>query len=176
MPNAGQPNAGADKPAYVTQLELAYGAPSQAAFGSAVFFEHVQADDDLAAAALAKYRYFTGDLWDRYGEEAWMGPWKEVYARKAGARKDIGSELRGITDIDARISAPMILDVVQGADRACEALAAAYDDPAVTELRVFNLGDGGAMSGILVAGRRSAGGGAKGEGSNEAIFLVFLLD
>ena len=22
-----------------------------------------------------------GKLWDRYGEAAWMGPWKEVYAR-----------------------------------------------------------------------------------------------
>jgi hypothetical protein len=42
------------------------------------------------------------------------------------------------------------------------------DDPAVTELRVFNLGDGGAMSGILVAGRRA--------GTADATFLVFLLD
>ena len=31
----------------------------------------------------------------------------------------------------------------------------AFDDPSVTELLVYNLGDGGAMSGILVAGRRS---------------------
>ncbi len=168
MPNTTNPNPGADKPAYVTQLESAYGAPSQAAFGSAVFFGRLQVPDDLAAAALAKYRHFTGDLWERYGEKAWMGPWKEVYARKTGAQHDVAAELRGITDPDARISAPMILDVVQGADRACEALAAAYDDPAVTELRVFNLGDGGAMSGILVAGRRSETG--------EAVFLVFLLD
>jgi hypothetical protein len=38
----------------------------------------------------------------------------------------------------------------------------------VTELRAFNLGDGGAMSGLLVAGRRSLGG--------ESTFLVFLMD
>jgi hypothetical protein len=38
----------------------------------------------------------------------------------------------------------------------------------VSELRVFNLGDGAAMAGLLVAGRRGATG--------EATFLVFLLD
>jgi Asp/Glu/hydantoin racemase len=78
------------------------------------------------------------------------------------------AELRGITDVDARNSAPMILDVVQDAEQAKAALAAAFDDPAVSDLRVFNLGDGGAMSGILVAGRRAA--------AADATFLVFLLD
>ena len=85
------------------------------------------------------------------------------------AKRDIVAELRGITDQDARSSAPMILDNVdrrrRGAARA--ALAAAFDDPAVTELRVFSLGDGAAMAGILVAGRRD---------NSEATSLVFLLD
>ena len=159
---------GSEKPAYVAGLEASYGPPSQAGFGSAVFYEPLAADDSLTDAALAKYKTFTGELWERWGEEAWMGPWKEVYARPAGAKPDIVAELRGITDIDARNSAPMILDVVQDAEQAKAALAAAFDDPAVTELRVFNLGDGGAMSGILVAGRRAAAG--------DATFLVFLLD
>ena len=61
----------------------------------------------------------------------------------------------------------MILDDVDDADTAQAALAAAFDDPLVTELRVFNLGDGGAMSGILVAGKLQ---------NHGAIFLVFLLD
>ena len=156
------------KPDYVASLEAAYGAPSQAGFGSAVFFEQLKAGDDLEKAALAKYKYFTGELWERYGEDAWMGPWKEVFTRPAGAKPDIVAELRGIEDPDAAISAPMILDVVQDAEAARSAPAAAFDDPAVTELRVFNLGDGGAMSGMLVAGRRGDTG--------EATFLVFLLD
>jgi hypothetical protein len=37
----------------------------------------------------------------------------------------------------------------------------------VAELRVFNLGDGEAMSGLLVAGRRASG---------DATFLAFLMD
>ena len=156
-----------NKPAYVANLEAAYGAPSQAAFGSAVFSEQLKDSDKLEQAALARYKYFTGELWERWGEDAWMGPWKEVYARPVGVKPDIVSELRGIADPDAQNSVPMILDVVQGADKARVALAVAYDDPAVTELRVFNLGDGGAMSGLLVAGRRDTG---------EAAFLVFLLD
>jgi hypothetical protein len=165
---SGQTNAGSIQPQYVAALEAAYGAPSQAGFGSAVFFEQMKADDDLTQAALAKYQYYTGELWERWGAAAWMGPWKEVYVRPAGARPDIVAELRGISDSDAAVSAPMILDAVQDAEKARAALAAAYNDPAVTELRVFNLGDGGAMSGILVAGRRGAAG--------EAILLVFLMD
>jgi membrane-associated protease RseP (regulator of RpoE activity) len=156
------------KPAYVIDLEAAYGAPSQAGRGSAVFYQPLAAVDGLTAAALAKYKYFVGKLWDQWGEDAWMGPWKEVYVRPTGARAAIVAELRGIDDPDAALSAPMILDAVQGAEAARAALAAAYDDPAVTELRVFNLGDGGAMSGILVAGHRA--------GTGEATFLLFLLD
>jgi hypothetical protein len=157
-----------DKPAYVTALEVAYGAPSQAGFGSAVFCEQLKPTDKLEEAALAKYKYFVGGLWERYGADAWMGPWKEVYVRPTGAKPDIVAELRGIKDADAQLSAPMVLDEIEGADKARAALAAAYDDPAVTELRAFNLGDGSAMSGLLVAGRRGATG--------EATFLVFLLD
>jgi hypothetical protein len=122
---------------------------------------------DLEQGALEYYQYFVGDLWARWGEDAWMGPWKEVYAREADTNPDIVAELRGITDFDAKQSVPMILDVVQNAEAARQALATAYDDPAATELRVYNLGDGGAMSGLLVAGRRDGG---------EALYLVFLMD
>ena len=168
MTHMEQPKSDAPKPEYVSDLEAAYGAPSQAGFGSAVFYEPIKAGDDLAQAALAKYKYFTGDLWERWGEDAWMGPWKEVYTRGAGAERDIVAELRSITDRDARPSVPMILDDVENAEAGRAALAAAFDDSAVTELTVYNVGDGGAMSGLLVAGRRGETG--------EATFLVFLLD
>ena len=154
------------KPSYVTTLEKAYGAPSQAGFGSAIFYTDTEAKD-LTKAARKYYQHFVGELWERWGEDAWMGPWKEVYERKPGAKADIVAELNGIKDIDARNSVPMIVEVVENAEAARKALAEAYDDPAVTELRVFSLGDGGAMSGLLVAGKRKSG---------EATFLVFLLD
>jgi amidase len=168
MAEQQKPQSDPVKPGHVAGLEASYGSPSQEGFGSAVFHESLEAGDDLGKAALAKYKYFAGKLWERYGEDAWMGPWKEVYARKAGAKAGIVAELRGITDPDASISVPMILDNIDGAEAARAALSTAYDDPAVSELRVYNLGDGAAMSGLLIAGRRGATG--------ETIFLVFLLD
>jgi hypothetical protein len=156
------------KPKAVIDLEAAYGAPSQSGFGSAVFYEQLKAEDDLERLALSKYRYFVGDLWERYGEGAWMGPWKQVYARQINGKHDIVAELGSIKDPDAAISVPMILDNLIGAENARVALSAIYDDPSVMDLRVFNLGDGGAMSGLLVAGRY--------KDTREAVLLVFLLD
>ena len=161
-------NVKGTKPENVAKLEAAYGAPSQEGFGSAVFYEQLKAADNLEKVALEKYRYFVGDLWERWGEEAWMGPWKEVYTRKPGTKHDVVAELRGIKDPDAALSVPMILENIEGAEKARAALSTVYDDAAVTDLRVFNLGDGEAMSGLLVAGRRA--------GTGEAIFLVFLMD
>ena len=157
-----------ERPDYVTRLEAAYGGPSQSGFGSAVFHATLKDGDDLSQAALARYRTFVGPLWERYGEAAWMGPWRVVYARAPGANPDIEAELRGIADREAHLSVPMILDDLEGAQAARAALSAAFDAPAVTELRVFNLGDGAAMTGLLVAGRRGADG--------ATTCLVFLMD
>ena len=152
----------------VAKLEAAYGPPSQAGFGSAVFHSKLAAGQGLAELARDTYRHFVGELWERWGESAWMGPWKEVYRRNAGAKPDIVAELRAIKDPQTSSSASMVLDTIDRADAARAALAAVYDDPAVTELRVFNIGDGGAMSGLLVAGSRA--------GDGEATLLVFLMD
>jgi hypothetical protein len=157
-----------EHPDYVTRLEAAYGGPSQQGFGSAVFFETLSSPDDLAQASLATYKTFVGPLWDRYGEQAWMGTWREVHARKADATPNIVAELRDIADSSARRSVPMLLDDIDGAEAARAALSAAFDDPGVTELRTFNLGDGEAMSGLLIAGRRGANG--------ETTCVVFLMD
>jgi hypothetical protein len=155
--------------AYVAQLEAAYGPPSQRGFGGAVFHEELRPADDLAVAALAKYRYFVGSLWSRYGEQAWMDPWREVYSRRSGARRDIVAELRAIEDRPAQQSVALLLDAMENPAAARAALAGAFDAPAVTELRVFNLGDGAAMSGLLVAGRRAAP-------DNRATYVIVLMD
>jgi hypothetical protein len=155
------------KPDYVLALEKAYGPPSQEGFGGAVFFEVVEMDEDLEELAKRYYQYFTGDLWQRWGEEAWMGPWKEVYTRESDAKHAIVEEIGGIQDSDAVPSVPLALGVYGNEDAAKEAISAAYDAPEVEELKVFNIGDGGAMSGLLVAGRRENG---------EATFLVVLMD
>ena len=153
-------------PAYVVELEAAFGAPSQAGFGSAVFFEAAIAAVDPEQAALEKYRYFVGDLWERFGEATWMSTWRLLYTR-SDQRHDIVSELQAIADRDARLSVPLIVDSDNQAAPARPALAAAFDDETVSQLAVYILGDGAALSGLLIAGRRDSG---------EAIFLILLLD
>jgi hypothetical protein len=96
------------------------------------------------------------------------GAWRQVYVRPGGTRGDIAAELRGIADPEARRSVPMLLDAIDNPEAARAALSAAFDDPAVADLRVFNLGDGAALSGLLIAARHAADG--------AAIFLVFLMD
>jgi hypothetical protein len=158
----------AAKPAYVTALEATYGAPSQAGFGSAVFYEQRQESGSLEQAAQAKYRYFVGELWERYGEDAWMGSWQTVYTRPPGAERAIVSELRAIEDRSAAQSVGLILDEAADPQAAAQALGGAFDDPAVSELAVYKIGDGAQMAGLLLAARRAAEG--------QTVMLVFLLD
>jgi hypothetical protein len=153
-------------PAYAIALEAVYGASSQAGFGSAVFYEAAIAAVDLEQAALEKYRYFVGDLWERFGEAAWLSAWRLLYTR-SDHRRDIASELLSITDRDAHQLAPLIVDNGSNAASSRQVLAAAFDNEAVTLLQVYKIGDGAALSGFLITGRRDSG---------ETIFLVFLLD
>lgn len=151
----------------ITNLQSIYGMPSQAGFGSAVFWELVERAADLESVALKYYRYFVGEHWEQFGEDAWMSCWQQVYVRQAGASPDIVGELRSITNPEAKLSVPMILDEISDAEAARKALSEVYDDAEMGNLAVYTLGDGAAMSGLLIAGR---------ENSGRAIFLVFLLD
>jgi hypothetical protein len=151
----------------IANLQALYGPPSQAGFGSAVFCDRVERAEDLEAAALKHYRYFLGTAWEQFGEEAWRGPWQRVYQRQAADRRDIVTELRSITDPAAQSSATMLLDAIADPDAGRQALAAVYDDADMETLVVYTLGDGAALSGLLITGRDRRG---------ETTLLVFLLD
>jgi hypothetical protein len=58
----------------VANLEAAYGTPSQAGFGSAVFHEQLDATGVLRQMALVKHNYFVDGLWARFGAGARAGP------------------------------------------------------------------------------------------------------
>ncbi|MEB3212931.1 MAG: hypothetical protein VKL39_16375 [Leptolyngbyaceae bacterium] len=161
-----EPNSLPQTPAYVADLQAIYGAPSQAGFGSAVFYESINNPQQIEQVALKTYRYFVGELWERWGEAAWMMTWKEVYQRQPDASHRIVSEMQAVSDSDAAMSLSMILTVGR-AEAAHQALAAAYDDATVTDLVIYTIGDGAAMSGVLVVGRRATG---------ATTLLIFLLD
>lgn len=154
-------------PADVTQLMALYGAPSQAGFGSAVFHEAIAPGADLEPVALRVYKHFVGTLWEQYGESAWMCPWKPVYVRPTETQPDIVAELKAIADSAVANHVPILLmDETEDYARAQQALAAVFDQPQVTDLRVYAIGDGAALSGLLLVGYRP----------NEMTILISLLD
>lgn len=156
------------KPAYVTALEQLFGEPSQSAFGSSVFFDAASEEaDGLESVAKSRYRFFLGELWDRFGEQKWMSNWSQVYARDQGKAPDILAELRGLSDREARQSAGLLLENQEDEQASSAALKDAFDNPPIEELSVFKVGDGDAMSGVVIAARIS------GIGS---LSLILLMD
>ena len=153
------------RPAYVTGLEAQFGGPASTGFGSAVFFTTLGAAAELEGEAKRRYREFTGELWDRWGEAAWMGTWRLVATRDKD--QPVADLLRTLADRETRSSAGAMMDGIEDPAAAGKALAAAFDDPAVETLHVYNIGDGAQMSGLIIAARRTNG---------EATVLVFLLD
>lgn len=155
-------------PLYYTDLVTLYGAPSQAGFGSAVFYDQTEPGSDLEQIALHYYQHFVSPLWEQFGGDAWMSAWKLVYNRPAKMPPDVVAEVKGISDRSVAQFVPiLLLDDTDNSDPARQALAAAYDDPLVTAVSVYAIGDGAAMSGLLLAGSRTTG---------EVTILVSLLD
>ncbi len=155
-------------PKYVTDLVDIYGTPSQEGFGSAVFYEKIGKKTDLEQIARQYYQYFVGDLWTRFGETAWLSGWKEVYIRKIGEKSDIVAELKAITFQNAAQFVPIILlNDTEQSEKAHKTLSNAYDDANMSDLRVYTIGDGGAMAGLLIIGYRTTG---------EVTVLISLLN
>ena len=96
-----------------------------------------------------------------------MAAWQRVYARPPGIRGDIVAELRGIQDPEARSSISMLLDGHETPGAGKQALSAVYDDAGMENIHVYTLGDGAALSGVLIAGRARSG---------ATTLLVFLMD
>ncbi|MEZ6007322.1 MAG: hypothetical protein R3F05_06075 [Planctomycetota bacterium] len=153
-------------PAYASTLQSIYGEPSSGAWGSAVFHAAMPSGASLEDAAFATYRTFVGPAWERFGAEAWTGGWQRVHERPAAGPRDLIAELRAIEDREVRMAVPMVIDDHEQAEAGRAALAAAFDDPAVTELLVHHTGDGEAMSGFAVSALRDGA----------ATHLLFLLD
>jgi hypothetical protein len=151
----------------VTALQVIYGQPSQSGFGSAVFDEAIAPGTDLEALALRYYQHFVGDLWEKYGEAAWIGTWKQVYGRPPETKPNVVAELRAIPNPAAANHVPILLmEDTEAQDKTQQALAAVFDDPQVTDLQVYAIGDGAALVGLLVAGYRP----------NAVTILISLID
>ncbi len=153
---------------YYTDLFTLYGAPSQAGFGSAVFYDQTEPGSALEPVALYYYQHFVGPLWEQFGADVWMSAWKQVYGRPTGMQPDIVAELKAIADQKAAQYVPiLLLTETDEQARAQQALAKVFNHPQVNDLRVYAIGDGAALSGLLLAGCRIPG---------EITILISLLD
>lgn len=158
--------ASQEKPESVRALEAIYGGASDSGFGSAVFWTP-EGGQGLEVAAREIYHRFVGERWERFGESAWMAPWAAVH-HAAGPASDIVAALQAIEDRDVKRSVPMILDEVESPDAARAALRSVFEQMPLRELAVYRIGDGSAMSGLLLAGLDGDDG--------HAVAVVFLLD
>jgi hypothetical protein len=151
------------------ELEDVFGPPSQAGFGSAVFFfpEGPAQPSSLEQHAQQMYQHFCGEIWERFGVDNWLKTWKQLLQRTADSRGHIVKEIEALKDPEAGSAAGLLLDAGGDPSRAQAALAAAFDSPAITGLQIFKIGDGGAMSGALIAAEMATG---------ARLFLIILLD
>lgn len=151
-------------------LEAVFGGPSDDAFGSAVFRREATPETDMEQAAQEVYRDFLGESWQRGGAGTWMATWRTLAERTVadGAGRPVLDMLTGLPGPEASSSADVLLNGGSDPEAARRALAAAFDSPTVAELRIHAIGDGAALSGLLLAGRDGQRG--------EAVFVVFLMD
>jgi hypothetical protein len=74
---------------------------------SAVFHEPVDQDVALATSARAVHRRFVGELWERWGEDACQGHWRDVHRRAGSVEVCVVEALRSPGGAEAARAAPI---------------------------------------------------------------------
>jgi hypothetical protein len=124
------------------------------------------ADSNLELAALGIYRSFLGDKWTRR-ESDWRGGFRLLYDRPATDGAGIIAELNALTDPALRSVVELLVDNMEDPAAARTALVGAFDDPQLSQLHLYAVGDGEQYSGVEIAARQADG---------QATFLILLLD
>ncbi len=150
----------------VQTLTAIYGPAASSGMGSAVFTAQGATADTLMTEAMAAYRHFVGESWDKR-KDAWEAGFEEIYRRAPGDARGIDAELHALQAPALRGAVQMMVDEMEDPTAARAALAEAFDGAGVSELRIYSLGDGEQMAGLQVAALREGG---------EAVLLVMLLD
>lgn len=136
----------------IKELEKIYGTANSNAFGSAVFYEAIPESKTLEDMALKHYRNFIGAKWTEETEPVWLSGWKNVYVRNPGKEPDILTELDEIDDPAAKIPVPLLTEIITDVEQGRKILAVVFDHPLVKNLMVNLIGDGEALSGIIITG------------------------
>lgn len=155
-------NSPSPLPDAIEGLQRAFGGPNQSAFGSATFFEPKVDEASLEKEAFTKYQHFCGSTWTRFGEENWRAAWKLLYASDSDGGQGIITTLNNLNGLGIQSIISMLLE----APDAEIALVKSFEGGNVESLQIYSIGDGSAMSGILIAAQRVEG----------RVFLLFLMD
>lgn len=150
----------------IAKLQQIYGGPEVRGLGSSVIEVALDDESRFESTVKERYRVFCGEIWERFGPENWLGQWAEVYRRpeieievegevegegEGGSATAIEDELRKLADHAASMAGSLILDNIDDAEAARDALQRVFDDPAIRRLSIYRLGDGEAIFGIMIA-------------------------
>ncbi|WP_017303670.1 hypothetical protein [Spirulina subsalsa] len=158
-------------PPYAQDLMNFYSPPNQDGWGVVVFYEQTPPDGDLEALALAQYQYFVGGSHLEFMR--WKPQWKLIYERTPDCEPNIRQELNAATwvaglDYEDRIANQLNYDYDSEENvYAPKVLAVGFNSPQAQDFRVYTLGDGEVMEGLLAISRRRNG---------ETLTLAFLKD
>lgn len=153
----------------VVELEDVFGSASDSGFGSAVFFTQGSGANakSLEAESRRVYQSFCGEKWTSFGEENWLSTWKLLHQRPVGSGGDIVAEIEAIRDPESGSAAQMLLEAGPDTERAAATLRSVFNDAEISQLQIFKIGDGGAMSGAIIAAEWPSG---------ARVLLIILLD
>lgn len=145
--------------AFITALENAFGKASNTGFGSTTLYSFPATALAPELQSLDHYKRFLGAKWLDTPDQTnrWLKPWKQVYVRPVGSPADIINELKQLQDADIKPSIGLLIEFPEQVEQAKIALTNAFNDQNIHHLAIYNLGDGEAMSGIMVTGLYSSG-------------------
>jgi hypothetical protein len=155
-------------PKYVSDLMELYGHSSGKLLGSGVFYDILEPEVDLEQVALCHHREFVGPKFFEPKKEGWLRGWKLLYRRPQGQLGNIVQEFEAVYDILEKVW-EQFLNPLRGNDyqTAPQKLAIAFDNPDVTDLRIYQLHDEDILNGRLIMSRRVNG---------ETTTLIFICD
>lgn len=159
-------------PQYVLDLIDLYGPPTQKVWHSAVFYEKVEPDTDLDSLALRYCQYISRCSDAEFPNSPWFQSWQRIYQRPTHRPPNFFRDLRealiaGGLDYEDRIASDLeiylydksLMNDLYREDNAAKQgiLAAAFDASEVDDFRVYTIGDGEVLEGLLIVAGRSKG-------------------
>ncbi|MEX6776199.1 hypothetical protein [Limnospira fusiformis] len=145
-------------PQYVSDLMELYGSSYGQLLDSGVFYDILEPEVDLEKVAFNHLRKFVGPRFFEPNEDGWRRGWELLYRRPEGEPGNIVKEFEDVYDILERVLWVFLHPLGENDyETAPQKLAIAFDNPEVTDLRIYQIHDEDIFNGRLIISRRSNG-------------------